>query len=136
MLDIFFSNKIASTSDNWTDELILIASIFNQFDGLPYSRSDIDAAFETISTRVPDARDASDYRDEYGAYGSFLGLVNYEAVGNSWVCRTTAQAKEFLCGILPDPQSFIRLQMSLFQYPNPVGGAFNENGKLRIEHSS
>ena len=133
MLDIFFTNKIPSSSYEWTDELILVASIFNEFDGLPYERAAITDRFEVMSNRVPGARDAADYRDEYGAYASFLGLLRYEQSGNSWTCRTNQNAKELLCGVLPDPRSFVRLQMSLLQYPNPFGAAYNEDGTFRIE---
>jgi hypothetical protein len=133
MLDIFFTNKIPSSSYEWTDELILVASIFNEFDGQSYDYEAIKSRFETISRRLPDARDAAKYRDEYGAYASFLGVVNYERSGKSWIWRINRHAQNLLCGVLPDPDSFVRLQMALLQYPNPIGGVYYENGSLRIE---
>lgn len=136
MLDIFLSNKIPSSLDGWTDELIRVASIHNEFDGLPYNYPEITDRFTTISNRVPGARDSSDYRDEYGAYVSYLGLMSYEQADNKWLCRVNPQAQELLCSILPDPQAFVRLQMTLLQYPNPIGATFNSNGKLRVEHQS
>ena len=136
MLDKFLSNKVESTLENWTDGLILVASIFSDFDGLTYSRSEFENAFETISPRLPDKRDASNYRDKYSAYGSFLGIVNYASVNQRWVSRVNPTAKELLCSELPDPQAYVRLQMSLLQYPNPIGGKYKENGTLAVESLS
>jgi hypothetical protein len=135
MLDIFFTNKIPSTNDTWTDELIQVATIFDEFDGLPYSRADITNRFEVISNRWPEARDNSDYRDQYGAYASYLGLINFEkdADHNRLICRVNPRAKNLLCGILPDPEAYMRLQMALFQYPNPIGSLAYENGTIRPE---
>lgn len=138
MLDIFLSNKIPSTADGWTDELIRVASIHNEFDGLPYDYNEIAGRFAAISTRVPGVRDSSDYRDEYGAYVSYLGLMHYEKdpAGSGWICRMSKPAKSFLCDALPDPEAFMRWQLALFQYPNPIGAAFQKNGTLRVEHKS
>lgn len=135
MLDIFFSNKIPSTNDGWTDELIRVASIFEEFDGLPFSYEDIVDRFATISNRYPDARDEADYRDEYGAYASYLGLMHYEQdlALEQWTCRVPEQSKILLCGVLPDPEAFMRLRLSLFQYPNPIGTIYHENGTLHAE---
>ncbi len=132
MLDIFFSNKIPSTVDGWTDELIRVASIHNQFDGLRYDGEEITNSFATISNRVPGVRDSSDYRDEYGAYVTYLGLMFYEKMADHWICRMNPLAQELLCGELPDPQAFMRLQMALLQYPNPIGSKIYEKGTLGI----
>jgi hypothetical protein len=108
-LDVFWTNKIPES--NGTDELILVATILNEFDGLEFKRSELTDRFSTISNRLPDARDSSDYRDQYGAYVSYLGLMQYEKSGNSWICRMNPKAKELLCGVLPDPQAYVRFQM-------------------------
>ncbi|MCU1265722.1 MAG: hypothetical protein JWM21_2040 [Acidobacteria bacterium] len=138
MLDIFLTNKIPSTQAGWTDELIRVASIFNEFDGEPFDYDQIIDRFATISRRVPDARDSADYRDEYGAYGSYLGLMNFErsSTGGGWICRINKRAQSLLCDVLPDPEAYMRLQLSLFQYPNPIGFRFQANGSIVIEHWS
>ena len=133
MLDIFFNNKIPSSKYEWTDELIRVATIFNDFNGQKYDRALIVERFEEISNRVADARDAADYRDEYGAYPGFLGVASYEQSASGWTCRVSRQVQELLCSSLPDPRSYVRLQMALLQYPNPIGAAFRENGTLTIE---
>src|SRR6516165_5163792 len=101
MLDIFLTNKIPSTQPGWTDELIRVASIFNEFDGEPFDYDQIIDRFATISRRVPDARDSADYRDEYGAYGSYLGLMNFEesSTGEGWICRMNKRAQSLLCDV-------------------------------------
>ena len=136
MLDIFFTNKIPSTQSEWTDELIAVASIFNEFDGLPLDYDEIVARFEVISKRLVNTRDSSDYRDEYGAYASFLGIMNFEKSSASWICRINKRAQKYLCDTIPDPEAFLRWQLALFQYPNPIGGGFQTNGTLRIEPKS
>ena len=136
MLDVFLTNKIASTLPNWTDELVIIANILNKFDGVLYSPQDIKDEFNGISNRLPGARDESDYRDEYGAYSSFLGIMYFERIPDGWVCRMNKFAKRYLCGILPDPQAYVRRQLSLFQYPNPIGVKYNASGSFGLEPNS
>ncbi len=105
MLDVFFNNKIPSTQPGWTDELIRVASIFNEFDGEHYDHDILIERFATISRRVPDARDSADYRDEYGAYASYLGIMNYEQDGNDgWIHQVNPRAKNLLCSVEPDPK--------------------------------
>ena len=133
MLDIFFTNKIPSTEAAWRYELILVASLLEEFDGLVYDREAVIDRFATISNRIPEARDPADFCDQYGAYISYLGLMYFEQSNNQWICRMNPRAKELLCGELPDPQAFIRLQMSLFQYPNPIGATYRDRGGLSIE---
>lgn len=136
MLDVFFTNKIPNTQSEWTDELIAVASIFNEFDGLPYDYDEIVARFEVISKRLPNTRDSADYRDEYGAYASFLGIMNFEKSQQNWICRMNKRAQKYLCDTIPDPEAYLRWQLALFQYPNPIGGGFQKNGTLRIEPNS
>ncbi len=138
MLDRFFTNKIPSTEPDWTDELIRVASIFNEFDGLEYDYVELTERFSAISRRVPDARDSSDYRDEYSAYASYLGIVHFRK--NSalpiWRYEMNKRAQDLLCSIMPDPEAYLRLQLALLQYPNPIGSIIQPNGNLRIEPQS
>lgn len=136
MLDVFFTNKIPSTQSEWTDELIAVASIFNEFDGSPLDYDDIVARFEVISKRIANTRDSADYRDEYGAYASFLGIMNFEKSAASWICRMNKRAQKYLCDTIPAPEAYLRWQLALFQYPNPIGGGFQSNGTFRIEQKS
>jgi len=63
-----FSHKIHSSTSNWPNRLIDIASIFAEFDGKPYDRSAIEARFLQISPRSSMvARDPSKFRDEITA---------------------------------------------------------------------
>ena len=72
----FFTNKIQSTEASWPDYLLEVADVFSRFDGSPYDRNSITEEFENISDRGPYVvRDPSDFRDEYSAYASFLGLA-------------------------------------------------------------
>lgn len=131
-MDVFLSNKIPGTESGWTDELIRIASIFNEFDGQRFENRQFSQRFELISNRLPDARDPSGVRDLYGAYLSYLGLMSYEHLGDGWMCRLNPQAKDLLCNDLPDANAYMRLVLSLFQYPNPIGAFFKENGSMAI----
>ncbi len=118
---------------NWTDELIRVATILNEFDGESLTTGLFPRRFELISNRDAEARDASDFRDEYGSYLSYLGLMGYENTGDGWICHIDPLAKDLLCSDIPDPNAYMRLKMSLFQYPNPIGIHFYPNGRLRVE---
>ncbi|WP_110515757.1 hypothetical protein [Herpetosiphon llansteffanensis] len=133
LLDTFFTNKIPSSSFTWTDELILVASIFNEFNETIYDRDLLIERFEAISRRLPNQRDSSDYRDEYGAYANFLGITHLEKQDNYWIWKMNPIAQKLLCDTEPNPELFIRLQLALFQYPNPIGAKYHENGNISIE---
>ena len=78
----FFTNKIQSTEASWPDYLLDIADVFSKSDGMPYDRNAITEEFENISDRGPyTVRDPSDFRDEYGAYASFLGIAYVKKEG-------------------------------------------------------
>lgn len=136
MLDIFLNNKFPGTNPGWTDELIQVASIHNEFNGLPFVRGEIASRFSSFSNRLPEVRDSSDYRDEYGAYVSYLGIMFHKKVNNSWIYQMNPNSVSLLCSEYPDPNAYMRLQMSIFQYPNPIGAQFQPNGNLTVEHGS
>jgi hypothetical protein len=50
-----------------------------------------------------------------------------------WHIFMSETAKKFLIREEPDIASFLRLQMTLFQYPNGMGAVYNSNGGLRLQ---
>jgi len=132
----FFTNKIPSTFDDWFETLVAVATIYNKFDGMPYNRELIIEEFKAIASRsTTTSRDPADFRDEYGAYGSYLGIFYVEKDLNGMlVCRVSRAAKELLCGHEPDPEAFCRIQMALYQYPDGMGVSFIP--KPRIQSNS
>lgn len=127
----FFSNKIESSRPEWGDYLLEIADIFSMFDGEELDRELLSDRFSTISGRSPYAlRDVSNFRDEFGAYGTYLGLFHIENESGHWKIYLSNAAKHFLCTTEPDVEAFCRAQLSLFQYPNGAGAV---PGSLRIQ---
>ena len=125
----FFTNKIQSTEASWPDYLLEVADVFSKFDGIQYDRDAITEEFQNISDRGPYVtRDPSDFRDEYSAYSSFLGLAYVANDGADWVTRLTEAARTYLCSIEPDPEAFCRIQLSLFQYPAGLGVRYSREG--------
>lgn len=128
VLKKFFVNKIESSCPEWGDYLLEIADIFSTFDGEDLDRELLADRFSSISGRSPYAlRDISNFRDEFGAYGTYLGVFRFECVEGKWKIFLSNAAKHFLCSTEPDVESFCRVQMSLFQYPNGAGAALNRN---------
>jgi hypothetical protein len=126
----FFTNKIQSTQPDFPDYLIAVAEVFSHFDGLPYDRASIVDEFGNLSNRGPYiTRDPSDFRDEYSAYGTYLGIFYVERQGDIWVTRLTNAARHFLCSTEPDPGAFCRVQLALFQYPLGLGVSYTPNGR-------
>lgn len=124
----FFSNKIESSRPEWGDYLLEIADIFSMFDGEELDRDLLADRFSTISGRSPYAlRDVSNFRDEFGAYGTYLGLFHFKAVNGRWTILLSKSAKHFLCSTEPDVESFCRTQLAMFQYPNGAGAVLNRN---------
>jgi Holliday junction resolvase len=118
----FFSNKIESSLPEWGDYLLEIADIFSTFDGEEFDRDLLTDRFSAISGRSPyKVRDAANFRDEFGAYGTYLGLYHVEMENGKWKIYLSNAAKHFLCSAEPDVESFCRAQMTLFQYPNGAG---------------
>jgi hypothetical protein len=130
----FLSNKIESSRPEWGDYLLEIADIFSTFDGEDLDRDLLESRFSVISGRSPYVlRDVSNFRDEFGAYGTYLGLYHIKKVNNRWkICLSNA-AKHFLCSVEPDVESFCRTQMSLFQYPNGAGAKQNYSGSVVMQ---
>ncbi len=124
----FFSNKIESSRDEWGDYLLEIADIFSMFDGEELDRELLADRFSAISGRSPYAlRDVSNFRDEFGAYGTYLGLFHIKQVNGHWTILLSKSAKHFLCSTEPDVESFCRTQLAMFQYPNGAGAVLNHN---------
>ena len=128
-----FSHKIHSSSVDWPQKLIDIASVFAQFDGLPFDRAEIEKSFKKISPRASIvARDPSKYRDEISAYPAYLGLYRLEKRNGSWILRLSESAKRFLIVEEPNVSAFMILQLSIFQYPNGNGASFSgQNARLQ-----
>lgn len=132
----FFSNKIESSRSDWYNHLIKIARIFNHFDGQKYDRDELLKHFNAISGRdVHAERDASNFRDEFGAYGNFLGIYHLENIGGEWKIVVSEAAKQFLCTEHPNAGAFCRTQLTLFQYPNGAGGVLNPAGTITVQNN-
>lgn len=130
----FFTNKIESSRAEWGDYLLEIADIFSTFDGEELDRSLLADRFSVISGRSPYAlRDVANFRDEFGAYGTYLGLFHIENTAGTWRIYLSKATKHFLCSTEPDVESFCRTQMSLFQYPNGAGAV---PGSMRIQNNA
>lgn len=133
-----FSHKIHSSGDDWPNKLIDIASIFSEFDGMPYDRNAIEKRLSDISPRSSVvARDPSKFRDEISAYPAYLGLYRVELVNNIWHIFLSHTAKQFLITEEPNVAAFMLLQMTLFQYPNGMGVAYSSgSNSVRIQSNS
>lgn len=118
----FFTNKIESSRPEWGDYLLEIADIFSMFDGEELDRELLTERFSVISGRSPYAlRDVANFRDEFGSYGTYLGIFHTENIDGQWRIYLSKAAKHFLCSTEPDVEAFCRTQMALFQYPNGAG---------------
>ncbi len=130
----FFTNKIESSRPEWGDYLLEVADIFSMFDGEELDRDLLTERFSTISGRSPYAlRDVANFRDEFGAYGTYLGLFRYKNINNRWHILLSKATKHFLCSTEPDVESFCRTQLALFQYPNGAGSVQNQSGSIGIQ---
>lgn len=131
----FFANKIESSSPDWPDYLLEIANIFAEFDGEELDRDRLLDRFRTLSDRSPYAlRDPSNFRDEFGAYGTYLGIYHVERCDGQWVIALSGTARQYLCTSEPDVEAFCRAQLSLFQYPNGAGVVYTKTptGRLSV----
>lgn len=132
MITDLFSHKIHSSSAEWPDKLVEFAAIFNEFDGQIFDRVAVENRLKSISPRVAVAaaeviRDPSKFRDEISAYPAYLGLYHLKYYQGNWVLVVSETAKKFLLDEEPDVGAFMRLQLSLFQYPNGMGVAYSHN---------
>lgn len=134
----FFSNKIESSREDWYGYLIRIARIFYEFDGKEFNRDELLAHFQSISGRDQGLvqRDASNFRDEFGAYGTYLGIFHLENDGGIWKVVISEAAKQFLCVENPNAAAFCRAQLSLFQYPNGAGSTVTNGGGVLVQANS
>ena len=134
ILKKFFANKIESSRPEWGDYLLEVADIFSTFDGEDLDRELLAERFSAISGRSPYVlRDVSNFRDEFGAYGTYLGVFRIERIDNRWKIFLSNVAKHFLCSTEPDVESFCRSQLSLFQYPNGAGAVQTTRGTSRMQ---
>lgn len=134
ILKKFFVNKIESSRPEWGDYLLEVADIFSTFDGEDFDRDLLSERFSAISGRSPyTLRDMANFRDEFGAYGTYLGLFHVERFNNSWKIFLSNATKHFLCSTEPDVESFCRTQLALFQYPNGAGAVQNKSGSVRMQ---
>jgi hypothetical protein len=132
-----FSHKIHSSGDDWPQKLIEIASVFAEFDGMPYDRTVIEERFKQISPRASIvARDPSKYRDEISAYPAYLGLYRLELHNNQWILKLSETAKRFLIVEEPNVAAFMTLQLSMFQYPNGNGVSYQSNDRFRLQQNA
>ena len=130
----FFTNKIESSRNNWYEYLIQIARTFYSIDGQEYRRELIVDKFSELSPRSADVgRDSSNFRDEFGAYGSFLGIFRLEKDNEKWYIHVSKSAKNFLCCENSNAAAFLRAQLSLFQYPNGMGAVVSESGSVSVQ---
>ena len=130
----FLTNKIESSRDDWYGYLIKIARIFYSLDGYEYNRDDLLKHFTSMSQRDTTAeRDAANFRDEFGAYGTYLGIFHFEEKDGKRVIVVSNAAKQFLCTETPNVAAFCRAQLSLFQYPNGAGASLSANGGIAVQ---
>lgn len=140
MIVDLFSHKIHSSGNEWPEKLAELAAIFAEFDGQPYNRAAFEERLSRISPRASyvgsstGRGDVSKFRDEISAYPAYLGLYFLEQSGLGWTVRMSETAKRLLLREEPDVASFLRLQLSLFQYPNAMGAIYRSfTNKLRIQ---
>lgn len=135
MITDLFSHKIHSSTNDWPDRLVELACLFSEFDGEPYNRELIQQRLLQISPRSSYApRDPSKFRDEISAYPAYLGLYYFEQSPNGWIMHLSETTREFLLREEPDVAAFLRLQLSLFQYPNGMGAAYYPgSNRIRIQ---
>lgn len=139
MIVDLFSHKIHSSGNEWPEKLAELAAIFAEFDGQLYDRAAFEERLIRISPRTSYVRnsargDVSKFRDEISAYPAYLGLYFLERSPSGWIVRMSETAKRFLLREEPDVASFLRLQLSLFQYPNAMGATYKSfTNQLRIQ---
>ena len=140
MIVDLFSHKIHSSGNEWPDKLSELAAIVGEFDGELFDRDEFENRLRQISPRSSylltgkGGRVRSQFRDEISAYPAYLGLYYLELSQSGWVVKVTETTKRFLLLEEPDVASFLRLQLSLFQYPNAMGAVYRGfTSKLHIQ---
>lgn len=128
----FFSNKIHANED-WPERLCEMAHVFNRLDGQPYNRDALIREFEKWAPahrHSPNRADAF-FRDEITAYMSHLGLCRIRQENGRAVFRVSQTARAFLMSDAPNVGAFLRLQLSLMQFPILMGLQYNQG---RVTH--
>lgn len=129
----FFSHKIHASEPGWANRLCAIANIFNRYNGQRYDQCKnlLMQEFKEVAPRISAIRDNPQFRDEITAYVSYLGVTRFRYERDAWVIETPATVKKFLLEEAPDVGAFLRLQLSLFQYPNGMGVAHLGRGRVQ-----
>lgn len=144
MITDLFSHKLHSSDDDWPEKLTEIAAIFGEFDGKLYDRNAFEERLKRISPRASylaqeyrGTSTRSSIRDEISIYPTLLGLYYLEQSSSGWVVRVTETTKKFLLKEEPDVASFLRLQLSLLQYPNAMGAVYKDRtNHVRVQHNA
>jgi hypothetical protein len=132
MIADLFSHKIHATDlEDWERRLVLLAAIFQRFDGQPLDRDKLDDALKFLAPTA--AR--SPFRDQYSIYLSILGVGQIVWRDDLWIYRLSDTARAYLLGIEPDVESFCKLQLALYQRPDGRGQVFRPSGR-GFEHAS
>ena len=137
MIKDLFSHKLHSSGDTWPNKLSELASIFGEFDGSIYVREELEQRLQKISPRTSSFSDSSGradiskFRDEISAYPSYLGLYYLESYKENWIIRLSESTRRFLLREDPDVASFLRIQLSIFQYPNGMGAAYSSGFRIQ-----
>jgi len=135
VINDLFSHKIHSSGADWADKLVELAFIFANFDGQVYDRELIAQYLLQVSPRSSSVRDPSKFRDEYSAYPAYFGLYHLKREQEGWVMKITDTTRKLLLQEEPDVAGFLRLQLTLFQYPNGMGGIYDERytDKIKVQ---
>jgi hypothetical protein len=132
ILKKFFVNKIESSRPDWGDYLLEVADIFSTSDGDDYEV--LREKFTVMSNRSPYAFcDVSNFHDEFGAYGQYLGFFRVERKNGKLKMFLSKAARHFLCSTEPDVESFCRTHLAMFQYPNGAGATLHKQGAVTVQ---
>lgn len=130
----FFGHKIHASEPGWANRLCAIAHIFDGYNGERYDqcKDSLMEKFKDVAPRISVIRDNPQWRDEITAYVSYLGVARFRyRQNNGWIIETPASVKKFLLGEAPDVGAFLRLQLTLFQYPNGMGVTHRGRGRVQ-----
>ena len=136
LISDFFSHKIHATKEDWAETLCEIAYIFNRLDGKIYDSEAVAEEALRLTGRWSGTRKHAAFRDEITAYLGYLGVCHIRLEEGEWVVRMTKVAKRFLICESPNVAAFLRIQLSLFQYPNAMGITHESGGRLRLQENA
>ncbi len=133
-----FSHKIHSSGNDWPDKLVELAFLFAEFDGQIFNRDNIEERLLSLSPRSAYvARDRSKFRDEFSAYPAYFGLYRLENSVQGWKIVINETTHQLLLQEEPDVAGFLRLQLSLFQFPNGMGAIhYPGTSKIKVQSNA